>query len=347
MRLTHLMTPSWKRLTQPGPWLLVGVLGALWLGGAALIDGRWPTLREGLSPVLFLVLVLATGPWPWQWTGDDRSRAPLLRGLLQALPWSALLLSPILGGFALGGCGFGCEHTCVGGLPPRLLVLVGTSLAFSLLGGWLLCERDFEAGRADGQSRLAREAQGRALQSQMHPHVLYNALSGIAEMAREDGPATEEAIVGLAQALRQLTQHAAQLEAPLREERQLIEALLRLEQLRLGDRLRVQWVWDASLEATELPPLLLQPLVENALKHGIGPCREGGDLVIGLQREGEGLHLWVANTGRPLAEAPAERTGLSNLRQRLALRGEEGLSFHLGRDGDWTVAELRTGGARG
>jgi LytS/YehU family sensor histidine kinase len=87
--------------------------------------------------------------------------------------------------------------------------------------------------------------------------------------------------------------------------------------------------------------MLLQPLVENAIKHGIAPCREGGEVIIGLRREGGDAVFRVANTGAPL-QPGKEGIGLSNLRQRLDLVGGGSAGFTLEAQQGWTVAEVRT-----
>ncbi|MEI6473614.1 MAG: histidine kinase, partial [Holophagaceae bacterium] len=182
-----------------------------------------------------------------------------------------------------------------------------------------------------------------ALQSQMSPHVLFNAISGLTELVWKDQKATEAALVSLAQLLRGLLDSSTRPVDPLATERLLVEHYLAVEHIRLGTRLRVAWDWDQQLESHLVPPLLLQPLVENAIKHGIAPCREGGELRIFLRAEGSGFCLGVANTGLPLAEGHAEGIGLGNLRERLSLLGErpECLTVQ-GQDG-WTVAALHLG----
>lgn len=246
-----------------------------------------------------------------------------------------------------GGRGGAPPLSFLPNLPPRLLVLLVACGAFGVLAGWILADRDQEALRAETQSlraeeqtRLAREAQARALQSQMNPHVLFNALSGLAELARENGVAAEAALVNLAGLLRRLLDHSTKLRVSLDEERGLVEGFLALERFRMGDRLSVRWNWDSRLEDAEVPPLLLQPLVENALKHGIIPCREGGELEIGLSGEIDRVRLWVANTGQALDPAAASGTGLANLRQRLSLMDDFKSRLDLRSEGGRTVAEM-------
>jgi sensor histidine kinase YesM len=216
-----------------------------------------------------------------------------------------------------------------------LVILAGMVL------GRLLAVQEAERFRADEAERSGREAQARALQAQMNPHVLFNVVSGLAEMAHGESPRTEQALVSLAQVMRRLLEHAGRTAAPLAEERALVERLLELEQIRLGERLRVRWDWDAALELLAAPPLLLQPLVENAIKHGIAPERAGGELEVGLSGTSAELRLWVANTGRPYREGAPEGTGLSNLRKRLVLMGAGAARLELRAEAGRTMAELR------
>ncbi|MDP2874979.1 MAG: histidine kinase [Holophaga sp.] len=353
MNASQILASTGKRLRRPGTWGAVLLFGSLWNALRWLTGPHNLSTEEFLLPFAFGMLLLGFAAAPWQWTGDDRSVAPGLRGVLQALPWNALFLLlliallPDQGDHGSRGGRGGVTLPFLPNVPPRMLVLLIAYGAFGMLAGWILADRDQEALRAETQSlraeaqtRLAREAQARALQTQMNPHVLYNTLSGLAELAREDGAATEEALVALAALLRQLQNHSGQFRVSLDEERGLVEGFLALERFRLGDRLSVQWLWDTRLEDAEVPPLLLQPLVENALKHGIIPCREGGELEIGLSGEDQRLRLWVANTGKPLDTQGSSGTGLANLRQRLALMDDFSSHLDLRSEGGRTVVEL-------
>lgn len=223
----------------------------------------------------------------------------------------------------------------------RHFILVGTYFSFALLLGWLLSEKE-RAEALEGRARkVAQAAQARSLQNQMSPHVLFNSISGLTELVRENPVEAEEALVNLAGFLRGLLDHGAKDKVTLREERQLIENYLALEKFRLGKRLSVAWQWDGGLESHEIPPLLLQPLVENAIKHGLAPARSGGQLSISLRSFGDLLELEVANTGRePDPKAP-EGVGISNLKARLDLLALPSSAFALWREGEWTRARLQ------
>ena len=336
MRFSALLANAQDRVRRPGTW-----------GGGLLIGGGWNLLRwitgpagrtpDGVLVPFLLGLALAVlAPLPWRWTGDERPLAPFPRGLIQAaavnlaLVWSALAALPwpvyqamrpgpnmMWRGMMMGESRFGPFLLPLWRM--RLLMLGLATFVFGVLLGRVLAVQEVERIRADQAERFAREAQIRALQAQMNPHVLFNTISGLAELAHEESPATETALVKLADMLRRLLDHSGSAAAPLAQERNLVERLLDLEQFRLGERLRVTWAWDASLEQLLAPPLLLQPLVENAIRHGIAPHRAGGSLEIGLAGTPERVRVWVANTGQPYREGSPEGVGLSNLRQRLAL----------------------------
>jgi LytS/YehU family sensor histidine kinase len=214
------------------------------------------------------------------------------------------------------------------------------NLAFGLVFGWVYAAK--EATEA-GERRLAdllRHSQARALQNQLEPHVLYNALNGLAELVHEDPLAAEEMIAGLADLYRMLTVHGDAALIHLQQERTLVEAYLAMEQMRLGERLLVIWQWPAWADPLLVPPFYLLPMVENAIKHGISPAEAGGQVVISCARFGGGIQLSVVNTGRPLQEE-RRGVGLGNLEARLALWTEMAGSFTLVARGSWTVATVQ------
>jgi hypothetical protein len=367
MRLPELASNTWNRTRRPATWGAVLAFGLVWSltrWGFGTAPNHWP---DFIYPFALPFAYLALSPVPWQWTGDARPRANAFRGLLQAIPWNLVWVVGI--SFALGMSHGGDRSSGrrsgeselrmgppmrLGRVPrvepseplarrflhPRMVTVAVANLSFALLLGWILADKERAEQKESDAVRAAAAAQARALQAQMNPHVLFNAIGGLTELVREDAKAAEEALVSLAGLLRSLLENGARPLAPLASERTLIEQYLALERIRLGGRLRELWEWDHSLEGRELPPLLLQPLVENAIKHGIAPNRGGGDLRIFLQLEGEQLLLGVANTGSPLVEGASEGIGLRNLRERLALLGERPDALRLRRDGAWTVAEL-------
>ena len=226
---------------------------------------------------------------------------------------------------------------------PGMLAILFTNLSLAMLLGWILANKERSEEREAEALQAASIAKARALQSQMSPHVLFNAISGLTELVWKDQKATEEALVNLAQLLRNLLDSSTRPVDPLSAERAIVEHYLAVERIRLGARLRVEWDWDENLGSHLVPPLLLQPLVENAIKHGVAPSREGGELRIFLRTEGSGFCLGVANTGEPFEAGRPEGIGLRNLRERLGLLGERPECLTLQGQEGWTVAALHLG----
>lgn len=363
MRIPALLRSAQARL-QPRPWGALLALLAL-AAAARMVAGDNPsfmTVGHLLKVYLLTVAMVALAPVPFQWTGDARRRAEPLRGFLQALPWDLAWLSVAVLAAQVGNAAI---H--LGNPPPvathaarlfrqchlpLILLPLLPALPLALGVGWIVAalqaaegdRREAQEGRR-AMELAAREAQEQALKAQLDPHVLYNALGGLTELIHEDPVRAEAALVSLAELYRKLTALGRRASATLGEERALIEHYLEVEKLRLGERLRIAWDWPVALDAREIPPLLVQPLVENAIKHGLAPRKAGGEVRLAVAEEGGGLRFTVADDGEPLDPAWSPGTGLSNLTQRLALLGG-GSRLDLRREGVWTVAELllRPGG---
>lgn len=172
----------------------------------------------------------------------------------------------------------------------------------------------------------AKEAELRALKSQVNPHFLFNSLNSLRALIDEDAPRAREAVTRLANMLRYSLQ-SGQLElVPLEDEVRIVEDYLALEQIRHEDRLRVRWEVADEVRGLAMPPMLLQTLVENAVKYGISPRRGGGEIAIVAAREGHSLVVRVTNPGdlAPPHGAAAKAgsstgVGLRNASERLQL----------------------------
>lgn len=150
--------------------------------------------------------------------------------------------------------------------------------------------------RARVSTRLV-QAELDTLRLQLNPHFLFNALNGALALIPTDPPAAEKMVSGLSDFLRMVLTASAQQEAPLSQELDLVERFVEIQQVRFGDRLRVSV--DASRDAQDalIPSLLLQPLVENAIRHGIGPRAEGGTISITAHRAGDQLVVEISDDG--------------------------------------------------
>jgi hypothetical protein len=168
---------------------------------------------------------------------------------------------------------------------------------------------------ADARSEAAT-AQLAALQARMNPHFLFNALNTVASLVRSDPPAAERVVENLSGVLRKTLQRATGKLTSVEEEVEYVREYLALEHHRWGSRLRVVWEVDPSARTLQMPPLVLQPIVENAVKYGIGARVEGGRIHITISR-GPSLVVRVDDDGEGFAHGWKEGTGLGNLRERL------------------------------
>jgi LytS/YehU family sensor histidine kinase len=179
--------------------------------------------------------------------------------------------------------------------------------------------RTQELAGARLQAELAK-AELDALRGQLHPHFLFNTLNAISMLVRKgEGDAAVRMITGLGELLRIALATASEQEVPLRQELDFLERYLCLQQLRFPDRLRIEMrIAPETLEA-RVPSLVLQPLAENAVRHGIAPSIAGGSVEVAAVREGGQLVVRVRDTGvglTPGSESPGG-VGLRNVRARL------------------------------
>ncbi|MEO9116480.1 MAG: histidine kinase [Gemmatimonadaceae bacterium] len=206
------------------------------------------------------------------------------------------------------------------------LVLYTATLVTSIALDYASRDRERERRTLELESQLAR-AELHTLRAQLHPHVLFNALHTIALLARHDSNEAIRVTVLLGNVLRSVLDSGATDERPLRDEISLIEQYLGIELVRFADRLTVVWEIQGETYDAFVPTLLLQPLVENALRHGIARSINGGTVVISSSRSGESVCVTVWNDGPALpGDGVARRgVGLRNTEERLQrLYGEAG-----------------------
>ena len=226
-----------------------------------------------------------------------------------------------------------------------LAVWFGTTLAASL---WVVYYLGFTARRRrkDQEARLQlalRNAELGALEAQINPHFLFNALNSIRGLVVENPARAQDMITRLANILRYNLRHDVKHTAPLADEVDVVADYLALESVRFEERLRVRMTIAAAAGAVPVPSMLLQTLVENAVKHGIAPLASGGDLTIRADVDGARLIVDVENTGQLAAPGPgATQVGLANARERLRiLYGDRARLDVVNRDGRHVAATLR------
>ncbi len=212
----------------------------------------------------------------------------------------------------------------VDGLPPSPLgtVLPLVSLAIALFGVAVYLTSRRKTAALERRARLS-EARLGALRGQLHPHFLFNVLNTIAMLAQKgDNKAVVSALTQLSDLLRTLLRESPREEVPLRGELDFVTRYLALEKLRFQERLVIEIDSPVELEDALVPTLILQPLVENAIRHGVGARDGQGKVSIRASRSGDLLRLEVTDNGPGLsAGSPldtASGIGLRNSRERLA-----------------------------
>lgn len=244
-----------------------------------------------------------------------------LAWLLMACLCKRLLarLAPVLQytlGVAMGGLAglYGCAMLAWSELmvgPPW----VASGVSGLLLSGILvtvLVMRSKGRMPADTSARLAE------LQSRIRPHFLFNTLNSAIALVRAEPAKAEALLEDLSDLFREALKDSGE-PVRLAQEIELAQRYLDIEQVRFGERLRVQWALDPAAEGALLPPLLLQPLVENAVRHGVEPSAEGADVRISTQRRGSMVLIKVTNTVPNGQGEQGHGLALRNVRERLAL----------------------------
>ena len=279
----------------------------------ALLPAEWASLTGYVEPHLFAELAVLWLVQPWLARVPFRTGVALITAVTCALAFGANALAPRLAGEA----------------PGSLLRHLGFALVaqFLLIGYFRL--------RARALSPAITEARLQALQARIRPHFLFNSLTAVLSLMRSEPRRAESALEDLADLFRVLMRDNRDL-TPLADEVELCRQYLALEQLRLGDRLEIDWNVKSMPGDALVPPLVLQPLLENAVYHGIEPLTERGLLSINIFLSRDEVHAilknpYVANGAR---HQVGNRMALENIRERLALHfdAEASLESRITRD---------------
>ena len=307
---------NWYWIFQLMGWNIAAVLALLSLSFAPV---TWPVIGVswwGAAGGLLLSMgwrrVLRRRGWlngrfAWQYVLPSLLLMTLLQCALAGLGY--VVLQP-----------FG-PVTSLRWLPSALISWFGIFLVWTVLYSMIQSLR--RASRFEAETLrlevLAKDAELRALQAQVNPHFFFNSLNSVRALIFENQDAAAGMVDQLAALMRYALQSSAHDTVPLSEEWQAMQAYLAIEAIRFEERLRVTLAIDEGVGAARIPPMALQTLVENAVKHGVEPSMAGSDIVISATRHAGLVRVAVSNTGALRAQSGSTRVGLANARKRLAL----------------------------
>jgi LytS/YehU family sensor histidine kinase len=204
-----------------------------------------------------------------------------------------------------------------GVLMPALAVMVFLTYLLSTALHYV-----FQAVERSKQAEvLSREAQLKALKAQVNPHFLFNSLNSISALTTIDPSRAREMCVRLSDFLRSSLRLGERASITFGEELALAQTYLNVEQIRFGNRLQLVEEVDAVCSRCEVPPLVIQPLIENAIKHGVATLVSGGQVVIGAKLTGDKMRVTIENDFDPDAPVTSKSGfGIANVRNRLQAR---------------------------
>jgi signal transduction histidine kinase len=250
------------------------------------------------------VLLLIHFGWRGLWPVRKPSRLPFIGLIVLAI------IAGWLGGSAIASALLGMPWTA----GRSAMAALGVTVAAGVVGTWFFWSRQ----RAAELERGRIEAQLKLLQAQIEPHFLFNTLANLDALIATDPPRARVMLGHLNDYLRATLAAARKERNSLGEEFALLRNYLEVLTIRMGARLKYELALPDTLAAAQVPPMLLQPLVENAVKHGLEPKVEGGSVKVSAREERGRLVLEVADSGLGEHGSGGSGVGLANLRERLA-----------------------------
>jgi two-component system, LytTR family, sensor kinase len=325
-----------------GVWILLGVF----FGFQLYLNGRSPALGQSLAYSVrrYLVYALLTFPILWlcrrfpigsgRWNVSVPVHAAGLGVFIILYAALRLLTAPAVNPETLEKLPASLETAKVlvrSNLFEEFWMY--TSIVFVVLGVQSYRQvRERELREADLKRQMA-EYELQILKLQLHPHFLFNTLNGISALMSKDVKTARDMLVRLSELLRTALAHTSDKEVSLREELEFVRAYLELEQMRLGERLTIELKIDPDTLEARVPNMLLQPLVENAIRHGVAAVRSGGKVDMAAARVDDRLRITIGNDGPPLTSTSQRKTGsgtgLSNTRARLRQLYGDSYQLHL------------------
>ena len=311
--------------------LLIGSL-ICWLAAMLFAKNFWPGFIYGLCITMGCWFFIDGGRMVVASWLHRRAQARGIAALSSQWPGWAWMASIIVAGTLLGyTMGYALARWVTGFHAPSILdygvsqglAVLLASLVPGIVATYFFYSRERLAhseALAQTAQRQAAENQLRLLESQLEPHMLFNTLANLRVLIGVDPPRAQAMLDRLIAFLRATLEASRSGSHSLATEFARIADYLELMQIRMGERLHSQFDLPPELAGAPVPPLLLQPLVENAIKHGLEPHVGGGRLIVSASREGDHLMLRVRDTGAGLSDGAGDGThfGLAQVRERLA-----------------------------
>jgi hypothetical protein len=299
-------------------WIPIGLMLTLMVRIAGRLS--WHETACVTAPVTFLLACVCLAPWyscRWLPLRSTRPGKLLINHLVAAMCATAIVMVFAHVLVVAFGRMFPGLHRGYLSAGPVLAGMVDLIYVLSIALYYVVLA--IESSRH--AELLSREAELKAIKAQVNPHFLFNSLNSISALTTIDPTKAREMCVRLSEFLRASLRLGERASIPFGEELALTRSYLDVEQVRFGQRLRVRQDFDPVCSNCEVPPLLVQPLVENAIKHGIATLTDGGEISMTGERVRDGIRVTIENPFDP--EAPATRRngfGLASVRNRLHAR---------------------------
>lgn len=303
----------------------------LWEGSSALVSTGWMVLGAGVRGRYASYL-----DRPLSWFGRYLRWLPLV-----FITWIAVVYAIRLGVYAVVGRTY--EH------PGWGFVVVYESLKLTYFSGlWLgvlfgiesFGQWQLQWRRLLQTQKALAEAQLAQLQGQLRPHFLFNALNTVSALMHTDVARADRLVAALGDLLRRSLRSNEHEMTPLAEELHTLELYAGIMLERFRDRVTLEWQVDPALLGTPVPSLLLQPLLENAFKHGVEPTVAHVHIMVGVRHEAGSLQIVIGNSGCMLTPAQRDGVGLRNCRERLGIIYGNAASLRVHNDGDGVAARV-------
>ncbi len=330
------MHPLLKSRSGLLSYLAVWLLFALMFGVVLNVTARLRAVETAAItlPAIVVLAIECLGPWYYlrflPLRSTPRSKLAAVYVVAAVCNTAVVLVFVHIAVAALSGFFPNVEQR----LYPVLPVLAGMAMLIYLLSIALHYVL-FAVESSRKAELLSREAELKAIKAQVNPHFLFNCLNSISALTSVDPVKARDMCIRLSDFLRNSLRLGERATIPFSEELELARTYLDVEQVRFGARLRVSQDFDAACTDCEVPPLLVQPLVENSIKHGIATLVEGGEISMSGRRSREFMRVVIENPFDPDApEARRNGFGLLSVRNRLQARYGSAARLEIHVDGD-------------